>query len=107
MLFRSDEFVAQGTVRFRVHAPYRGRLRLLRNGSCVAQTIGSELVYATDLPGAYRVECHRRYFLKPRGWIYSNPIFVRSPPGRNRRCGRPACGPWRCLGAHEQVRYNR
>jgi len=102
-----DELIAERPVHFRVYAPRRGRLRLLRNGSCVAQTIGSELVYATDLAGAYRVECHRRYFLKPRGWIYSNPIFVRSPLGRNRRRGRPACGPRRCLGADEQVRYNR
>ena len=83
-----DEFIAERPVRFRIHAPHRGRLRLIRNGSRVAQAVGTELVHATRSPGAYRVECHRRYLLKPRGWIYSNPIFVRPTLEQNGECGR-------------------
>jgi len=73
-----DEFLAERPVRFCINAPHQGRLRLVQNGSCVAQAIGTELTYVTRSPGVYRAECHRHYLLKSRGWIYSNPIFVRS-----------------------------
>jgi len=77
-----DELLAECPVRFCVQAPHRARLRLLCNGTCVTQTTGTELIHTSRSPGAYRVECHRRYLLRPRGWIYSNPILVRSPSGQ-------------------------
>lgn len=74
-----DEFEATGAVRFRVQAPAGARLRLMQNGFCVAQTMGDELVHVSRAPGVYRVEAHRFDLFRWRGWIYSNPIFVRAP----------------------------
>ena len=34
--------------------------------------------HITTEAGVYRVEVYRRYLGKRRGWIYSNPIYVRS-----------------------------
>jgi hypothetical protein len=36
------------------------------------------VAYATSEPGAYRVEAFVPYYGQRRGWIYSNPIFVKS-----------------------------
>jgi hypothetical protein len=33
--------------------------------------------HITAEPGVYRIEAYRRYLSKRRGWIYSNPIYVR------------------------------
>lgn len=75
-----DEFVAKGPVRLHVRAPKRARLRLLLNGHCIAETRGSELVHESRAPGAYRVEAYRRYAMRERMWIVSNPIIaIRSP----------------------------
>jgi len=84
-----DEVTADGSARFIVRTPAPGRIRLLANGRCLAERTGIELTQASDPPGAYRVEVHRRYMGKPRGWIYSNPIYLRAarpaaPPKKGR-----------------------
>jgi len=66
-----------GFVRLRARTPEDAYLRLLHNGHIVAEGRGRQIVYGTREPGAYRVEAYRRYLLRRRGWIYSNPIFVR------------------------------
>jgi len=73
-----DEVQAQGPVCFRVEAPEAAHLRLMLNGFCVAQARGRELSYQGSTPGTYRVEAHRPYLFRQRGWIYSNPIWVRT-----------------------------
>ena len=73
-----DELLAQGPVRFQVQAPRRAHLRLMLNGFCVAEARGRELSYQGRTPGVYRVEAHRPYLFRRRGWIYSNPIWVRT-----------------------------
>lgn len=71
-----DEVSAHGTVRFRAQAPTRAHLRLIHNGFCVAETVGTTLEHVSRAPGVYRVEAYRSYLFRERGWIYSNPIFV-------------------------------
>jgi hypothetical protein len=73
-----DEFTAGGTVRFHVHTPARARLRLIQNGFCVAEAIDTDLTFTSRAPGAYRVEAHRFFLPKQRGWIFSNPILIRT-----------------------------
>jgi hypothetical protein len=75
-----EAFIAQGAVRFRVQAPARARLRLLHNGFCVAEKVGTALEYVSRAPGAYRVEAYRPYLLRQRTWILSNPILVQTQP---------------------------
>ena len=62
----------------RVRTPASGHIKLIRAGSgVVAETHGRELRYQPEQPGAYRVEVWKRWWFKPRGWIFSNPIYVR------------------------------
>ena len=62
---------------FRVTAPDRAQILLLRNGAVVARRWGYHLEYASSEPGVFRVEVWRRRWGKPRGWIFSNPIYIR------------------------------
>jgi hypothetical protein len=66
----------QGMAELRISAPERARLRLLRNGQVIAQTVDSRLVSISHVPGVYRVEAYRRHTGRERGWIFSNPIYV-------------------------------
>ena len=61
-----------------IKAPSRCRIRVIRHGEVVAEVEReSNLTYIPDEPGAYRVECHTFYEGEERGWIYSNPIYLR------------------------------
>jgi hypothetical protein len=71
-----DEITARGPVHWRVQAPQRARLRLMLNGFCLAETIGTELEVKSQAPGAYRVEATRVSWFRERGWVYTNPIFL-------------------------------
>jgi hypothetical protein len=72
-----DELHLDGPVTLRVTSPLPASLRLLKDGRQVAQVRGRELTYETNEPGIFRVEAYRRYRIKRRGWIFSNPIYVR------------------------------
>lgn len=63
--------------RFVVEAPDSGQIRLLRNGRQVAESQGKRLEHTDDQPGVYRIEVWKKRWGKPRGWIFSNPIYVR------------------------------
>ncbi len=61
-----------------VRAPVRCRIRVIRHGEVVAEVEReSNLTYIPDEPGAYRVECRIPFEGRERGWIYSNPIYLR------------------------------
>jgi hypothetical protein len=72
-----DEIALDAQPALRVSSPLPAELRLLRDGREVARARGRELTYPAGQPGVYRVEVTRRYRLKQRGWIFSNPIYVR------------------------------
>ncbi|MCO6450651.1 MAG: CehA/McbA family metallohydrolase [Caldilineales bacterium] len=64
-------------VRFDVSLPQRGLIKLIRAGAgVIAETSGDRLSYVADRPGAYRVEVWKKRWGKPRGWVFSNPIYV-------------------------------
>jgi len=73
-----DALAANGQlVRFEINTPGQAQIKLLRNGQVIAQTRGASLRYASHQPGIYRVEVWRRAWGKARGWIFSNPIYVK------------------------------
>ncbi|MBC8449953.1 MAG: CehA/McbA family metallohydrolase [Chloroflexi bacterium] len=72
-----DTLPAGQAVQLEATVPHRARLRLLRDGQPVAQTWGRRLRYTATAPGVYRVEAHRWAWSRWRGWIFSNPIYVR------------------------------
>ena len=52
-------------------------IRLLKDGKVIQTRRGEALTHITDEPGVFRVEVYRRYLGRLRGWIFSNPIFIR------------------------------
>lgn len=73
-----DEISAKGGVTLQTKLPSQAEIRLLKDG-LVIQTWKNQIActHITTEPGVYRVETYRRYLGKRRGWIYSNPIYVR------------------------------
>jgi len=73
-----DELPAKNGVTLQAKLPSAAEIRLLKNGQ-VIQTSKNKMscTHITTEPGVYRVEAYRRYLGKLRGWIYSNPIYVR------------------------------
>ena len=69
----------QRALELRVTAPAPATLRILRDGEVAASSRGKELALLTPRPGVYRAEAHRWFAGRRRGWIYSNPIYVRRP----------------------------
>lgn len=58
-------------------APARSHMRLIRHGAVVAEARNADTLTHTPIePGAYRLECTIDYLGSPRGWIYSNPIYL-------------------------------
>lgn len=72
-----DAITLQSQIVFEVSSPQRAHIRLLKNGTVVARTRGKELRYTAREPGVYRVEAHRRCFFRERGWVFTNPIYVK------------------------------
>ena len=72
-----DEIAPQGSVTFQVKLPSPAKTHLLKNGRVIKTTDGELLTYITDEPGVYRVEAYRHFLGKLRGWIFSNPIYIR------------------------------
>lgn len=74
-----DEITLQSQIVFGVSSPQRAHIRLLRDGEVVACTRGKKLHYTAREQGVYRVEAYRRYLFRKRGWVFTNPIYVRAP----------------------------
>ncbi|MFC1936160.1 CehA/McbA family metallohydrolase [Chloroflexota bacterium] len=66
------------SVTLQVKLPYGTECHLLKDGETILSGRKRQaLVYKVDQPGVYRVEAYIRYKGKRRGWIFSNPIYVR------------------------------
>lgn len=73
-----DEVAAGAGMTLQVSAPAKAELRLLRNGKVVAQKdADTNLMHITSEPGVYRVEAYLEYKGHKRGWIFSNPIYIK------------------------------
>lgn len=74
-----DEITLEDGVTLQVKLPSNAELRLLCDGDVVKEwkntTTGAHI---TTRPGVYRVEAYTQFLGKRRGWIFSNPIYVRS-----------------------------
>ncbi|MCB8951441.1 MAG: CehA/McbA family metallohydrolase [Ardenticatenales bacterium] len=58
-------------------APNRCQMRLIHRGEVVAETNDTTLTHIPVDEGAYRVEARVPYLGRERGWIFSNPIYLR------------------------------
>ena len=57
--------------------PASCRIRLINNGKLAAERSADRMEYEVQGPGVYRVEGWLEPGGEERGWIYSNPIYVR------------------------------
>jgi hypothetical protein len=67
------EISRAAAVKLQVTTPLPGDIRIVGNGGVVARASGQSCQYLAAQAGAYRAEIYRG----GKGWIFSNPIFVR------------------------------
>ena len=72
-----DEITSAGTVTLQAKLPCAAVIRLVNNGKVVKTAHSETLVHITDEPGAYRIEAYKRFLGKLRGWIFSNPVYIK------------------------------
>ena len=73
-----EEISVKGGVTLQAHVPEPAEIRLLKDGKQIGIWKKNHAsAYTATEPGVYRVEVYRNYLGKKRGWIYSNPIYVR------------------------------
>lgn len=73
-----DEISAEGGVTLKIRLPEAADCRLLKDGKVIRAWKDTDIAaYITTQPGVYRVEVWRRALGRLRGWIFSNPIYLR------------------------------
>lgn len=73
-----DEFSVQGGITLQIKLPQRAECTVFKDGSPVKTFRNRDLcTYITADPGIYRVEAYINYGGRRRGWIYSNPVYIR------------------------------
>jgi hypothetical protein len=73
-----DEIPSEGGVTLQIKLPAPADCRLLRDGKVIGTWTRHQVcTHITTEPGVYRVEVFKRYLGKKRGWIFSNPIFIK------------------------------
>ena len=73
-----DTLPAKGGVTLQAHVPQPAEIHLIKDGKQIGiWQKNNACAYTATEPGVYRVEVYRNYLGKKRGWIYSNPIYVR------------------------------
>ncbi|GAB4525764.1 MAG: CehA/McbA family metallohydrolase [Anaerolineae bacterium] len=72
-----DTLPCEGRILIEARTPHASEIRLLRNGRVIARERGDWLRFTGYRPGVYRVEAYRRGWGRRRGWIFSNPIYLR------------------------------
>jgi len=73
-----DEFPAQGGITMQIKLPLRAECVVFKDGQPV-KTLRNrdQYSYITAEPGVYRLEAYIHYKGQRRGWIYTNPVYVR------------------------------
>src|SRR5512145_1287975 len=73
-----DEISSKRGVTLQAHLPQPAEIRLIKDGTIVGIWKDSQAcAYTATEPGAYRVEVWCNFLGLKRGWIFSNPIYVR------------------------------
>jgi len=73
-----DQIDNQFGVTLQVRLPRRALCNLIKDGEIIKTWRNRDTcTYITSEPGVYRIEVYLNYRGRQRGWIYSNPIYVR------------------------------
>lgn len=76
-IMMGDQWKFVAGIKLHAEFPVECRSRLIRNGKVASEASGSTLAYEVVEPGVYRVETWLTLDDESRGWIYSNPIYIR------------------------------
>jgi hypothetical protein len=78
MVIMGEELPIQNGVTLQIRLPRPVECRLIKDGQIVQTWDRYEsCAFITKQPGAYRVEAYIDYQGRQRGWIFSNPIYLR------------------------------
>jgi hypothetical protein len=73
-----DELSAKGGVTLQIRLPQVAECVLLKDGKPLRTWHKHQLcTFIATQPGVYRVEVYTRYLGMRRGWIFSNPVYIR------------------------------
>jgi hypothetical protein len=73
-----DEIPSKHGVTLQISLPQRAECVLLKDGVTLQSWTNREVTsYTATTPGVYRVEVYIPFKGKRRGWIFSNPIYIR------------------------------
>jgi hypothetical protein len=73
-----EELPMKGGVTLQAHLPKPAEIRLIKDGRIIRIWKHSyACAYSASEPGVYRVEAWKNYLGLKRGWIFSNPIYIR------------------------------
>ncbi|NLG97453.1 MAG: CehA/McbA family metallohydrolase [Chloroflexi bacterium] len=73
-----DEIRVGNGVTLQIRIPEKTECRLICDGDVIRTWRDREIcAHIVSKPGVYRVECSIEYLGRSRGWIYSNPIYIR------------------------------
>ncbi len=77
-IIMGDTVVSPKTATIQIHLPQPAESHLIKDGEIIKTSMKREtMIYKISEPGVYRVEAYIHYKGKRRGWIFSNPIYVR------------------------------
>ena len=74
-----DAAPMQGRTRLTALTPVAAKLKLIHNGSVIEETTGTNLTFEAKEPGPYRIEAWLTVDGEDRPWIFSNPVYLKSP----------------------------
>jgi hypothetical protein len=78
MAWMGDQIPVRDGVTLQIFLPRRTECRLLKDGKVIKAWHRRETcTHITTSPGVYRVEAYIHYMGSRRGWIFSNPIYVK------------------------------
>ncbi|MCE1254674.1 MAG: CehA/McbA family metallohydrolase [Anaerolineae bacterium] len=73
-----DEIALDGGVTLQIRLPFPAACQLIKDGEIFRSFEGRSMyTQIINQPGVYRVESYTHFMGETRGWIYSNPIYVR------------------------------
>lgn len=73
-----DQIPVKDGVTLQIRLPRRAECHLIKDGKVIRTWQRRETcTHITTIPGVYRVEVYLHYMGSRRGWIYSNPIYVK------------------------------
>jgi hypothetical protein len=78
LIMMGEEIKFDAGIKLAIRLPFPCECRLLRNGTVLQSwNKQTEIELEPRSAGVYRIECYRNYLFKKRGWIFSNPIYLR------------------------------